>query len=227
MSKQIPRTKNKLGLLAFAPFFNLDSSALAVRTQGESIAHGLSRLQYSGEEVLRVKEIYGSNAVAYLGQQASKKVFLEMAGSYDVLHLATHAKANVKAGEFSFLAFAPTDSEPNNSLISVGELYNCSLNASMVVLSACETGLGEEVRGEGVLSLARAFAFAGARSIVCSLWSVNDKSTMRLMDYFYELRGSGQTNSLTLQNAKLKYLKENPGAGAHPFYWAGFVAIGE
>ena len=101
------------------------------------------------------------------------------------------------------------------------------VNADLVVLSACETGIGEQQRGEGVLSLARAFAFAGAKSIVASLWSVNDQSTMQIMDNFYKEIKAGKPKNIALANAKRSYLLQNPGLGAHPFFWAGFVALGD
>ncbi|MBL7808567.1 MAG: CHAT domain-containing protein, partial [Saprospiraceae bacterium] len=93
--------------------------------------------------------------------------------------------------------------------------------------SACETGIGEHLRGEGVLSLARAFAYAGAKSIVASLWSVNDQSTMQIMDGFYAGLKAGKTKHVALAEAKRLYLQKNPGNNAHPFFWAAFVGLGD
>jgi CHAT domain-containing protein len=99
------------------------------------------------------------------------------------------------------------------------------MNADLVVLSACETGLGRMVRGEGVLGLPRAFFYAGARSVLVSLWSVSDRSTAQLMTTFYEsLIGKGETTSEALSNAKETLRKKSN--TAHPFYWAPFVLIG-
>lgn len=207
-------------LLALAPFFRSDTSAIANRLT-------LSPLPYSKEEIERVQKQVPGTALVLSGQNASKKQFLELAGKYKILHLATHGKANHQEGDFSYLAFATNDPDPEKGLLSVGELYNCKLSAELVVLSACETGIGEEQRGEGVVSLARAFAFAGAKSIVSSLWSVNDQSTMLVMDDFYAQLKSGKRKNLALNAAKQHYLEQYPGKTSHPFFWAGFVAVGD
>lgn len=215
-------------LLAFAPFFEEDTASLALRLQrDDAIRLGFSALPFSGEEVFRAKKRCLEPSKVLTGKVATKQKFLEMAGQFKVLHLATHGKANHLAGDFSFLAFASEDGKTENGLLSVGELYNLSLNADLVLLSACETGIGEQQRGEGVVSLARAFAFAGAKSIVASLWSVNDKSTMQVMDNFYAGIKSGQSKNIALANAKLEYLAQNPGLASHPFFWAGFVGVGD
>ena len=173
---------------------------------------------------MRVKKRYSSSSEVWLGADATKQKFQELASGFKILHLATHGKANHQDGEFSFLAFSTED---GSSLLSVAELYNLSLNADMVVLSACETGIGAQQRGEGVISLARAFAFAGAKSIVASLWSVNDKSTMEIMDQFYAGIKTGWSKPQALAQAKRDYLTKNPGQNAHPFFWAGFVGVGD
>lgn len=214
-------------LLAFAPFFEEDTTSLAMRLERDgAVRLGLSALPFSGEEVIRAKKRYGGQSAVLTGKMATKEKFVELAAKYKVLHLATHGKANHLAGDFSYLAFASQDENVENGLLSVGELYNLKLNADLVLLSACETGIGEQQRGEGVVSLARAFAFAGAKSIVASLWSVNDKSTMQVMDNFYAELKSGKTKNIALANAKRQYLEKNPGQ-MHPFYWAAFVAVGD
>ncbi|MDO8366254.1 MAG: CHAT domain-containing protein [Saprospiraceae bacterium] len=216
------------GLLAFAPFFEEDTTSLSLRLQREeAVRRELSALPFSGEEIFRAKKHFGKKSVVLTGKEASKQKFLESVARFSILHLATHGKANHQEGDFSYLAFASDDENVENGLLSVGELYNLSLNADLVLLSACETGIGEQQRGEGVVSLARAFAFAGAKSIVATLWSVNDKSTMQVMDNFYAGIKSGKPKNVALANAKLQYLEKNPGQPSHPFFWAGFVAVGD
>jgi len=216
------------GLLAFAPFFKEDTARLAQSLQRfEADPPSFSPLPFSGEEVFKAKKQCGELSEVLTGKEATKEKFLKMAGGYKILHLATHGKANHKAGDFSYLAFASGDEIAENGLLSVGELYNLPLNADLVLLSACETGIGEQLRGEGVISLARAFAFAGTKSIVASLWSVNDKSTMLVMDLFYAGIMSGKPKNVALAEAKLQYLEHNPAQKAHPFFWAGFVGVGD
>jgi CHAT domain-containing protein len=120
-----------------------------------------------------------------------------------------------------------SSSDPDAALLTAAELYNLNINADLVVLSACETGVGELLRGEGVISLARAFAYAGAKSIVASLWSVNDQSTMQIMENFYVELKAGKPKNIALANAKRNYLTQNPGIQAHPFFWAAFIGLGD
>ena len=97
----------------------------------------------------------------------------------------------------------------------------------MVVLSACETAMGKQIKGEGNLSLARAYFQAGAKSVIASLWAVNDESTARIMIDFYKYLGKGKRKDEALQQAKLDYLAWADPAYQHPYYWAGFIAIGD
>jgi CHAT domain-containing protein len=106
-------------------------------------------------------------------------------------------------------------------------IYNLTLNADLVVLSACETGIGELKRGEGIVSLARAFAYAGAKSIITTLWSVNDKSTMHIMEEFYRQLHKGQPKDYALWKAKMEYLQKAKSETAHPFFWSAFVPVGD
>lgn len=220
--------KTKGGLLAFAPFFEKDTTGLTLRLwKDDSLRAGFSSLLYSGEEIIRAKGRFGKNADLYFGSEASKKQFQGKAAKYQVLHLATHGKANQAAGEFSYLAFSINPTIGKNELLTVAEIYNLPINADLVILSACETGIGEQQKGEGVISLARAFAYAGAKSIVASLWSVNDQSTMQIMDHFYGELKAGKAKNIALASAKRNYLAQNPGKQAHPFFWAAFIGLGD
>jgi CHAT domain-containing protein len=203
-----------------APFFEEKPRAIAARSSQRA---ALGPLPYSGEEVARAAKRFGKNALVRNGHEADKSFFTANAARFSTLHLATHAKANHKAGAFSYLAFA---GDPEPELLSVGELYNLALNADLVLLSACETAIGEEQRGEGVVSLARAFAYAGAKSVVASLWSANDRSTMLVVDSFYEAMLAGKPKHIALADAKRQYLNQNPGRNSHPFFWAAFVGVG-
>ena len=160
----------------------------------------------------------GWNRQELSAENATLQAFLKIAGGYQVLHFSTHA--------FS-------DGNPRIELIDssllLPDLYALPLKADLVMLSACETGLGKEEKGEGVMSLARAFAQAGAACIVSSLWSVNDASTSRLLNYFYDNLGKGHRSALALQEAKLAYLSD-PGVGSAaqtPYFWAGLVVVGD
>ena len=105
--------------------------------------------------------------------------------------------------------------------------YNESLNADIVVLSTCETGIGELQQGEGIISLSRAFAYAGSKSIVTTLWTVDDRITKDLMLLFYQNLKEGKTKDDALWLAKRAFISANKGESALPFYWSGIIAIGD
>lgn len=211
-------------LLAFAPFFFGDTTLAAARVDQEmALRKGFQPLPFTGEEVLRVSKRIGGKSMIFNGKDAVVQQFTERALHYRILHLATHGKANVRTGEFSYLAFYSPDDSLFQGRMYVSDIYNLRLHADLVMLSACETGLGELFDGEGVVSLARAFSFAGARSVVTALWSVNDRSTLDLTDQFYKALSAGNSKNNALSEAKRQYLKNHPGSASHPFYWAGFV----
>ena len=119
-----------------------------------------------------------------------------------------------------------SDGNKNDGLLYSGELYNLELNADLVTLSACQTGLVKISRGEGVIGLSRALAYAGARRMIVSLWKVSDASTSIMMQAFYEtLLGHGGTQPAgDLRSAKLKMIES--GKYTEPYYWAPFIMIG-
>jgi CHAT domain-containing protein/Tfp pilus assembly protein PilF len=220
---KIEPTKNFVG---FAPYYNGDTTVLSqIFANDLTMRKGLDSLKYSGEEVFKAQKLMGGESI--LDKKATKKTFEETASNYRIIHLATHGKANDKAGDYCFLAFTEQKDSIDNELLYVRDIYNLSLNADLVVLSACETGIGELKRGEGIVSLARAFAYSGAKSMVTSLWSVNDKSTMQIMENFYRNLRKGQTKNYALWKAKQDYWEKAKGEFAHPFYWSSFIPIGD
>lgn len=160
-----------------------------------------------------------------MNERATKEEFISSARDYPIIHLTTHGKANLKTGENSYLVFHPTGLDEEGTKLFVRELYNLDLNSQLVVLSACETGLGQWRRGEGIISLARAFNYAGAKSIVSSLWKVEGQSTSELMGHFYKYLDKGKTKNEALRQAQLDYIQKAP--RFEPFYWAGFIPIGD
>ena len=214
-------------LLAVAPFYTGDTTLLAgLFAYDETTRKDLAPLQNSGEEVYRINKLWKGDVLT--GEAATEAAFTARAGNYRILHLATHGRADERVGDYSFLAFSEIKDSVENELLYVRDLYNLQLNADLVVLSACETGLGKLSRGEGIISLARAFAYAGAKSIITTLWSVDDAKTKDLMVDFYRKLKKGMTKDAALRQAKLDYLESHTNPGdAHPFYWAGFAPIGD
>jgi CHAT domain-containing protein len=113
-----------------------------------------------------------------------------------------------------------------DGLLQMYEIFNMKLNADLVVLSACETGLGKDVKGEGLIGLTRAFLYAGTPSVVVSLWKVEDRSTADLMVRFYRhLKGGKLSKAEALRQAQLELIRE--GKFTHPYHWAPFVLVGK
>jgi CHAT domain-containing protein/Tfp pilus assembly protein PilF len=141
------------------------------------------------------------------------------------VHIAAHGFVNEEQPELSGLLLGRRPGSDEDGLLQMYEVFNLRLTAESVVLSACETGVGKRVGGEGLITLARAFFHAGARSVVVSLWQVRDESTRDLMVRFYRGLDTGETRVEALRRAKLQMIQE--GRFAHPFYWAPFVLVGD
>ncbi|MCO6488971.1 MAG: CHAT domain-containing protein [Phaeodactylibacter sp.] len=156
-----------------------------------------------------------------LRRDATEDAFMQEAESYNIIHLATHGFSHEEKPEKSFLVFSRTKKE--DGLLQPNEILRLPLVADLVVLSACQTGLGK-ITGEGVAGTSRSFLIAGARSVLVSLWKVDDNATSELMQRFYRLYHNGQTKAEALRCAMLE-LKEQS-QYAHPRYWAGFYLVG-
>ncbi len=149
--------------------------------------------------------------------------------NYRLLHFATHGFVNTSKPELSGILLAQDTTISEDGILYSGEIFNLNLNADLTVLSACETGLGKLIEGEGLIGLTRALLYAGSKNIIVSLWKVADKSTSDLMINFYknllEAKQEKHEFSQALQQAKLKMIDE--GKYAHPFYWSPFILIGK
>ena len=206
--------------LGFAPSF---SEALPVNSLADR--YGLTKLSANEKEIQAIQSLLNTGKV-YLNDKATKENFLSDASYYRILHLATHGLANHQDPNYSFLAFTNHDEREQNSLLYVNELYNMYLSAELVVLSACETGVGNLSQGEGILSLARAFAAAGAKSLFTTLWKVNDQSTANIVMLFFKHLKEGKPKDIALQAAKLEYLQLMHENSLSPAFWAAYNIIG-
>ncbi len=206
-----PATTAGKSLLAFAPTF-------------EGNPGGMRSLKHNLEEAEQAHDLFGGDLRQ--GTSATSESFMQLAADYRILHLATHGKAAASLSEFSYLAFnAPLDAG-GVSLLHVQDLYHLRLPADLVVLSACETGIGEYRSGTGMVSMASGFFYAGARSIVNTLWSVDDARNARLMALFFENIKKGLPKDKALRLAKLSFLDAYPHDEAHPAFWAAPIAFG-
>jgi CHAT domain-containing protein len=184
----------------------------------------LPRLEHAAQEAALVAELFGSEPL--LGAEASEGQVRAQAGGAGVLHLAAHGTFNPAAPLFSRLWLAPGGDDDGR--LNVHEVYELDLGrADLVVLSACETQMGELSAGDEVVGLTRAFLY-GAPTVVASLWSVDDAATGVLMTRFYEhlLAGKGKAEALQAAQAEVRADPAHP-EWAHPYYWAAFVLSGD
>jgi CHAT domain-containing protein len=185
----------------------------------QSQASGLPSLRYADEEASSVTRLF--NARPLLTGRATRAEFLKRASRYDVLHIAAHAELNASNPLFSRIHLA-SDREENGA-IEVREIYGMDLKANLVVLSACETQLGARSKGDDIVGLNRAFIYAGASSVIASLWTVDDEATSLLMKTFYIGLKRGKSKAAALQAAQIATRRKYP----HPYYWAAFVLTGD
>jgi CHAT domain-containing protein/tetratricopeptide (TPR) repeat protein len=193
----------------------------------------LRRLRYAREEVEGIASLYPQNALKiYLGEDATESKFkVKEISDYKMIHFATHAMIDEEIPRRSIVILSADAKEGADGVLQMHEIWNLNLNAELVVLSACQTGLGKLVSGEGMISLMRAFFYAGAKNVVVSLWNVDDKSTADLMKSFYIHMKNGKSQSESLRQAKLDMIrtaKSGSGYAAYkdPYYWAPFVLVG-
>lgn len=224
------------GILAMAPFYNGNLEELKetiMRNTGETTDQPIKRkrrtgfepLEESGEECYIPWALWGGEL--RLNRAASKQIFFDLAPKFRMLHLSTHSLANREKGDYSFLAFSPESDQTTHEPLFVSELYNLELQAELVAISSCDAGIGELIRGEGIISIGRAFAFAGAKSILTTLWAADDYSSKEIMNYFYHELNKGQPKDAALRVAKLNYLADHRGEELHPYFWAGFIGFGD
>jgi len=171
-------------------------------------------------EVEELKRLFPSGSF-FLGKEATKERFLSEAPRARVVHVASHSRLDRADVNNSALQFAGPDGE-----LRLGDIYGLSFeNPALVVLSSCESALGDDRPGCEIASLASAFTTAGASTVIASLWKVEDSSTAELFKEFYEALAGGEARTEALRTAKLRLL-ENPRT-SHPFFWAGFTSYGE
>lgn len=158
---------------------------------------------------------------------ANEKNFKEAAMPYAVLHLAMHGLLNERQPMLSSLIFSEDFNTKEDNILEAWEVSHLQLDAQLVVLSACETGYGRFERNEGVISLARAFMYAGVPSIIMTMWQVNDASTAQLMPLFYQELNKGLRKNEALRRAKISYIESADELSAHPMFWSALVHYGD
>ncbi len=223
----------------YAPAYGDDWSIAATR-DGRTDCRGpaasdFARLSNNEDEVINIAKLVGGQA--FVAGEATELQFRKHAQGPRVVHFAMHGFLNdcdpLYSGlVFSGAAFKEKDgvrsdsvAEDNDGFLHAYEIYNLHLNAELAVLSACNTGRGQLAKGEGVISLARAFKYAGCANVMMSLWQADDRATAQIMQDFYRHLQDGLGKDEAIRQAKLDYLADNP--RNHPFFWGAFVLIGD
>ena len=212
-------------LLVGNPSINTESNEFAERRGLLDESSGIPRnlvflpLKYSGEEVNSIGEILNANTIL-LDKNATETNFKQNASLRRIIHLSTHSFLYNKQ---PLIFFSNTYDAENDGFLEASEIVQLKLNSDLVVLSSCNSGLGSVDESEGILGLTKAFFEAGSKSVVVSLWDVNDKYTSRLMTLFYEKLSMGYDKSKALRLAKIDFIKNY---SANPYYWGAFVLSG-
>lgn len=177
------------------------------------------------EEIKGIKKALSGNTVS--GTKATENKFKEIAGEYNILHLAMHTLVNNEKPMLSKLVFYQNKDTIEDGMLNTYELFGMNLNAGLAVLSACNTGTGKLMKGEGMMNLARGFIYAGVPGIVMTLWSVEDQSSAEIVEKFYEYLDDGMPKDEALRQAKLDLINQGDPLRSHPYYWAAYVTIGD
>lgn len=180
------------------------------------------------EEIAKLTRASGGTADVWLDLQANEaSVQAKDLKNYRIMHVATHGLLNAERPQFTGLVLSLVGNKTGDGFLRTDEIFNLKLGAPLVMLSACETGLGKEKKGEGVIGLTRAFMYAGAPTVGVSLWSVADRSTAELMTDLYKRMLTGQGMSAVSAKRAAQQSMITGKKYSAPFYWAPFVLVGE
>jgi len=186
----------------------------------------LQDLPNARHEVIAASRVFRETRLL-LGRDATEAAFkAQPLADFEIIHIAAHGIASAKFPERAALVLGSDPKSGEDGLLQVREIRDLSLNADLVTLSACDTNVGALKGEEGIANLVRAFLFAGAKSVVASLWTVSDPSTLKLMERFYRYIAGGEDNGSGLRQAQMDLIAEF-GDQALPFYWAGFIMVGD
>ena len=224
--KDYEKRSDRKRLLAMAPSYE---SLTKVNIPGMSNLRDLSKylypLKHSQKEVEQIHKTFKGEV--FEGKFATESNFKANSEKFSLLHFAMHTLINDEDPLNSKLVFSLEGDTIDDGFLNTYEIYNLKLNAELAVLSACKTGVGKISKGEGIMSLARGFLYAGVPGIVMTLWAIEDISTAEIITSFYDFLKRGERKDVSLQKAKLLYLENANQLQSHPYFWAAYVQIGD
>lgn len=179
----------------------------------------------ANNEILEISKSFKTERIS--ANEATESRFMSKINESAILHLAMHSSIDKNNSRYSYLAFDSISDKHNDGRLYNYEIGNTRIKSPMVVLSACNTGDGNLIEGEGIMSLARGFFLAGVPSIICTYWDVNDDASEKIMAGFYYHLSKGDEKSEALRKSKLEYLSVTPPAYSKPSYWAAYEVLGD
>jgi len=177
------------------------------------------------DEIREIRKVLSGKTLK--GEKATEQSFKSIASEYNILHFAMHTLINNEKPMLSKMVFYQDADSTEDGMLNTYELFGMELNAGLAVLSACNTGTGKLLKGEGIMNLARGFIYAGVPSIVMTMWSVEDQASAQIVNSFYQYLDKGMPKDEALRQAKLDMLAEGNMLRSHPYYWAAYVTIGD
>ena len=231
LNQQAGKNKLSKNFVAFAPGFS-DKMKTQYRYANQDTSQldnnylSLLPQPFTISLATRMQEQLGGNS--FDNDESTVEAFRSNAGKHKIIHIGTHAESDNMHPEFSRVIFAKdTSNDESANSLYLFDIYNCELTSDLAVLSACETGKPGYQDGEGMVSLAHAFNYAGCESIVTGLWKIDEQSSAIIMEQFYKNLLAGMEKDEALRNAKLDYLSKSSGRMLAPQYWAGLVLMGD
>lgn len=216
---------NGQNLLVGNPYVGNTELTLSVRTGLIDINPSKPRsiklfpLKYSEEEIKSIERTIDDNVILLSGE-ATESNFKRSAPKSNIVHISSHS---FLIKDQPLVMFSPQEDQQDDGFLELGEIVQLGLNSELVVLSSCRSGLGRVDAAEGIIGMQKAFFEAGSKSVVVTLWDVNDKYTSYFMKEFYEQLASGKSKSEALREAKLQFIKDY---SANPYYWSAFILSG-
>jgi CHAT domain-containing protein/Tfp pilus assembly protein PilF len=226
--QQKPATQDQKQFIAFANPLLKKTTEKDPPILVRAWASDLGMLPHAKTEVEEIAKMYSKeDASILIGEDASEKnVKTLQLDHYKRIHFASHGLIDEEKPELSALVLSADEKQEEDGFLTMREVFDLNLNADLVVLSACQTGLGQQIRGEGVSGLSRAFLVAGTTSVLVSLWNVYDKTTADFMKEFYEnMEQKKMSKTEALKQVRLDMIHNQK--SSHPHYWAAFVLIGQ
>lgn len=227
-----PDSKSRNSIATFTPGFTdemKEAYKSSLRKDSFRIDNGylsLLPLPFSTSLAQKTTRLFSGNM--FTGEASTQQNFKQNAGHHAIIHIGTHAEANNEYPEYTRLIFAKDLNNPtNDNSIYLFDIYNYDLQSKLAVLTACETGKPGFFPGEGMVSMAHAFNYAGSESILTGLWKIDEQSSTIITQFFYGNLATGMTKDEALRQAKLSYLATAEGRMLAPQYWAGLVIMGD